>query len=170
VQSPQVRNATPDDAAAIAAVYNQGIEDRVATFETEPRSEAEVARIISERGDGHPTVVAVRDGEVIGFAWVAPYSERPCYAGVGEFSVYVGRAHRGSGAGRLLVDALAEACAAQGFWKLVSRIFPENAASRALCRAAGFREVGVHERHARLDGRWRDVIVVERLLTTVAGS
>jgi phosphinothricin acetyltransferase len=115
-------------------------------------------------------VVALREDEVIGFAWVAPYSDRPCYAGIGEFSVYVARAHRGSGAGRVLVEALAQACAACGFWKLLSKIFPENAASRALCRATGFREVGIHQRHARLDGRWRDVIVVERLLTTVAAG
>jgi L-amino acid N-acyltransferase YncA len=169
VQSPQVRGAARADAAAIAAIYTQGIEDRVATFETEPRGEAQIARLLSDRDGTHPTVVAVRSDEVIGFAWVAPYSDRPCYAGIGEFSVYVARAHRGSGAGRLLVEALAQACTAHGFWKLVSKIFPENAASRALCRATGFREVGLHQRHAQLDGRWRDVIVVERLLTTAAG-
>lgn len=165
MQIPQVRRATAADSAAIAAIYNQGIADRVATFETEPRSEAQVRRLLEERGATHPTTVALRDGEVIGFAWVSPYSDRPCYAGVGEFSVYVARAQRGSGAGRVLVHALADACAENGFWKLVSKIFPENHASRALCRAAGFREVGVHHRHARLDGQWRDVIVVERLLT-----
>jgi L-amino acid N-acyltransferase YncA len=160
----EVRAATPDDARAIAHVYNQGIEDRVATFETEPRTAGQVEQTLRRRIRTHPALVAERDGTVIGFAWVAPYSERPCYMGVGEFSVYISREARGQGVGRALVDALADACRTEQFWKLVSRIFPENAASRALCRACGFREVGKHIRHAQLDGEWRDVIVVERLL------
>jgi phosphinothricin acetyltransferase len=160
----QVRAATPDDARAIAHVYNQGIEDRVATFETEPRTAAQVEQTLRRRLRTHPALVAERDGAVIGFAWVAPYSDRPCYVGVGEFSVYIAREARGQGIGRDLVEALADACWQQQFWKLVSRIFPENAASRGLCRACGFREIGTHVRHAQLDGEWRDVIVVERLL------
>jgi phosphinothricin acetyltransferase len=160
----QVRAATPDDARAIAHVYNQGIEDRVATFETEPRTAAQVEQTLRRRLRTHPALVAERDGAVIGFAWVAPYSDRPCYVGVGEFSVYIAREARGQGIGRELVDALGEACRQQQFWKLVSRIFPENAASRGLCRVCGFREIGTHVRHAQLDGEWRDVIVVERLL------
>jgi phosphinothricin acetyltransferase len=159
-----VRAATGPDAAAIARIYTEGIEDRVATFETEPRSEQDVARVLASHHGTHPAVVAVQDGAVVGFAWIAPYSDRPCYAGVGEFSVYVAREQRGSGIGAALITALATACEARGFWKLVSRIFPENEASRRLCRATGFREVGLHQRHARLDGAWRDVIVVERLL------
>jgi L-amino acid N-acyltransferase YncA len=160
----QVRPATPADAAAITRIYNQGIEDRGATFETRLRSSDEVAALLEARADAYPAVVASRDDEVIGFAWVSPYSDRECYRGIGEYTVYVARDARGTGAGRVLVDALADACRARGFWKILSKIFPENAASRALCRAAGFREVGVHRRHAQLDGAWRDVIVVERLL------
>jgi len=163
-QPTAVRRAAVDDAAAIARIYNQGIEDRVATFETEPRSAAQIAAVLREREQTHPAVVAVRDGAVVGFAWTATYRARPCYAGVGEFGVYVARESRGSGAGLALLDGLAVACRAQGFWKLVSRIFPENTASRSLCRAAGFREVGVYHRHGRLDGEWRDVVIVERLI------
>lgn len=163
-----LRSATPADAVAVAHIYNQGIADRVATFETEPRSVAQVADILRERADTHPTVVALRDDDntphIVGFAWSAPYSSRPCYAGVAEFSVYVAREERGTGVGRQLLDALADACRDKRMWKLVSRVFPENAASRALCAATGFREVGVHHSHARLDGRWRDVVVVEKLL------
>jgi L-amino acid N-acyltransferase YncA len=159
-----VRAATVDDAAAIARIYNQGIADRVATFETEPRSAEQVAAILRGHAGTHPAVVALRGGEVIGFAWTSTYRPRPCYAGVGEFSVYVARESRGSGAGRALLDGLANACRDKGFWKLVSRVFPENTASRALCVAAGFREVGVYERHGQLDGAWRDVVIVERLL------
>jgi L-amino acid N-acyltransferase YncA len=159
-----VRAATTGDAAAIARIYNEGIEDRVATFETEPRTAAQIAETVSERAATHPTVVAVRAGEVIGFAWTSTYRPRACYDGVAEFSVYVGRDAQGTGAGRMLLDGLANACRNKGFWMLVSRVFPENTASRALCAAAGFREVGVYRRHGRLDGAWRDVVIVERLL------
>lgn len=158
------RLATPADAPAIARIHNEGIEDRVATFETAPREVDAVAVGLEGRGDAHPTVVVVRDGEVVAWAGVSSYRSRPCYDGVAEFSVYVARAHRGAGLGRVALEALVEACEARGFWKLLSRVFPENAASRALCRAVGFREVGTYRRHARLDGVWRDCVIVERLL------
>jgi phosphinothricin acetyltransferase len=162
------RPARPGDAPAIARIYNQGIEDRVATFETEPRSPAEVRSVLEARSATYPAVVIVRDGGVIAFAWTAPYSERPCYRGIGEFSVYVEREARGAGAGRRALAALSGECERMGFWKLTSRVFPDNAASLRLCAAAGFREVGVHRRHGRLDGVWRDVVVVERLLGEAA--
>ena len=92
------------------------------------------------------------------------YRARECYAGVAECSVYVAGTFRGRGAGALVLQAVIDAAAAAGFWKLVSRIFVENAASRALVQRCGFREVGVYRRHARLDGVWRDVVIVERLL------
>jgi phosphinothricin acetyltransferase len=160
-----VRAATPGDAAAVARIYNQGIADRIATFETEPRSAEHVADLLRERAGSHPAVVAVAaTGEVVGFAWTAPYGARPCYAGVGEFSVYVARERRGMGVGLQLLDGLAGACRARGFWKLVSRVFPENTASLRLCARAGYREVGTYRRHARLDGAWRDTVIVEKLL------
>ena len=158
-----VRAAVHGDAVAIARIYNQGIEDRVATFETDLRTPAQVEALLRGRLHSHPAVVAVTD-RVVGFAWTSAYSDRPCYAGVGEFSVYVAREARGLGVGRALMEGLIEAARERGFWKLVSRVFPENAASRALCSAAGFREVGVYRRHGRLDGVWRDVVSVERLL------
>ncbi len=158
------RLATTADAAAIARIYNQGIEERIATFETEPRSTEQIEQVLAERGDRYPTVVAERDGQVVAWAGASTYRSRPCYAGIGEFSVYVDRAARGTGAGRAALEALFRAAEERGFWKLVSRIFPENVASLALCRATGFREVGVYRRHARLDGAWRDVVIVERLL------
>src|SRR5258708_29865733 len=157
------RTARPDDAAPIARIYSEGIADRVATFETEPRSPADVRALLEARLATHPAVVVERDGEVGGFAWVGPYSDRPCYAGIGEFSVYIAREARGAGAGRVALGALIEACERRGFWKLTSRVFPDNAASRRLCAAHGFREVGLHRRHARLDGEWRGVGVGERL-------
>jgi L-amino acid N-acyltransferase YncA len=161
------RAATPDDVVAIAAIYNQGIAERVATFETEPRTLADILLWF----DGvHPVVVVTdvaEDGpgeRVVAFAATSPYRPRACYAGIAEYSVYVDRDARGRGAGGLALEALFMAATDAGYWKLVSRIFVENAASRALMRRVGFREVGVYERHAQLDGVWRDVVIVEKLL------
>lgn len=158
------RLATVDDAAAIAGIYNQGMAERIATFETDPRSPADIARQLSDKGDRFPTVVVERDGRVVAWATAGAYRSRPAYAGVAEHSVYVDRDARGAGAGRVALDALSEAYRARGFWKLVSRIFPENLASLALHERAGFRVVGVYRRHGRLDGAWRDCVIVEKLL------
>jgi phosphinothricin acetyltransferase len=158
------RPARLDDAAPIARIYNEGIDDRVATFETEHRSPSQVRELLEGRLGSQPAVVVERDGEVVAFSWSAPYSDRPCYRGVGEFSVYVARETRGAGAGTMALRALLAECERGGLWKLVSKVFTDNAVSLRLCAAAGFTEVGVHRRHARLDGAWRDVVVVERLL------
>jgi L-amino acid N-acyltransferase YncA len=156
-----VRVATLDDAEAIATIYNQGIEDRVATFETRPRTPEEIERWF----DGvHPIVVLEQDQEVVAFASTSHYRDRACYAGIAECSVYVRRDWRGHGTGRLTLEALLQQVEQAGFWKLVSRVFIENAASRRLLRSLSFREVGVYEKHAQLDGVWRDVVIVERLL------
>lgn len=157
----RARRAEPRDTAAIARVYNQGIEDRSATFEVRRRSSDDVAAWL----DGiHPVIVVEQDGEVIAFAATSSYSPRECYAGIAEVSVYVDRACRGRGAGRLALAALIAAAEEAGFWKLLSRVFTANEGSRALVRSLGFREVGVYQKHARLDGRWTDVVIVERLL------
>ena len=162
------RLATTADAAAIARIYNEGIADRVATFETEPRSAADIERALRERAGRYPTVVVERDGVVVAWAAAALYRPRECYAGIGEFSVYVGREARGRGLGRAAMAALIAESEKRGLWKLVSRIFPENAASLALCRSLGFREVGTYRRHGRLDGEWKDVVIVELLLGDAA--
>ena len=158
----RARTATPQDAAAIARIYNQGIAERVATFETRPRTEDEVRAWFAD--SRHPVVVVEAESEIIAFASTSTYRPRECYAGIAEFSVYVAREARGRGAGRLAMEALIEAAAQAGFWKLLSRIFVENTPSRALMLSLGFREVGVYEKHARLDGVWRDVVIVELLI------
>ena len=158
------RTATAADAEAIARIYNQGIEDRIATFETEARTPADIARQLADKADRFPTVVVERDGRIVAWAGAGPYRSRPAYAGVAEHSVYVDRAARGTGAGRLALDALAEAYRGRGFWKLCSRIFPENTASIALHARAGFRVVGVYRRHGKLGDEWRDCVIVEKLL------
>jgi len=162
----RARAAVVADAPAIARIYNQGIEDRVATFETRPRADAD---IVAWFDTAFPIVVVEDLYDVIAFASTSLYRPRDCYAGIAEFSVYVRRDARGRGAGQRAMDALLHAAEQAGYWKLVSRIFVENVASRRLMRSLGFREVGIYEKHARLDGVWRDVVIVEKLLEKNAG-
>jgi L-amino acid N-acyltransferase YncA len=156
------RRATSHDAGAMAMIYNDGIVDGIATFETRLRTADDVKPWL----DGRFPVVVVENnmGAVIAFASTSEYRPRECYAGIAEFSVYAARRARGLGAGRLALQTLMDEAKKAGFWKLVSRVFPENAASRALLRELGFREVGIYERHGQLHGTWRDVVIVERLL------
>jgi L-amino acid N-acyltransferase YncA len=161
-----IRLAAEADAEAVAAIYNEGIADRIATFETRPRETREIAGWFS---DGLPFLVATADdGSILGFARVSPYSDRCVYAGVGEHAVYVARAARGRRVGRRLLEALAAACEQAGIYKLTSRLFTDNAASRAAHLAAGFAEVGIQRRHGKLDGEWKDCVLVERLLGEAA--
>lgn len=156
------RPARREDGPAITEIYNQGIEDRIATFETEPRDVADIEPWFDH---AHAFVsVTEPSGEVVGYAVAHPYSDRCCYQGIGEFSVYVRRSHRGRGVGRLAMAALIDASRAGGLWKLMSRIFPENRASLSLMARMGFKEIGVHEKHGKLEGVWKDCVIVEMLL------
>ena len=160
-----IRPARPEDAPAIAAIYNEGIASGEATFETRPRSAQEVEAWVAEDG---PLLVAADGDAVLGWARVTPYSDRCVYQGVGEYGVYVAASARGGGVGRALLAALCVEAEARGLHKLVGRMFAVNAASRALARTAGFREIGVERRHGRIDGQWRDTVPVERLLGAAA--
>jgi L-amino acid N-acyltransferase YncA len=161
-QLPTIRRAEPPDAGRIAAIYNEGIRGRQATFETRERTEAEILKWFED--PRCPILVAESGGRVVGWVAASGYRPRECYAGIAEFSVYVEGSARGQGVADALMRTFLPALAAAGFWKVLSRIFPENAASLALCARHGFRQVGVYRRHARLDGVWRDVVIVERLL------
>jgi L-amino acid N-acyltransferase YncA len=157
-----IRAATAADAPEICAIYNHGIAERQATFETRPREPAEIPAWFA---NGLPFIVeADEDDRVVGWARVNPYSDRCVYDGVGEHAVYVHPDARGHGIGRRLLEALSVAAEEAGFYKLTSRVFTTNAASLAAHRAAGFFEVGVQPRHGRLDGEWKDCVLVERLL------
>jgi phosphinothricin acetyltransferase len=155
------RAATQEDGAAIAAIYNVGIAERVATFETRPRTPEDICAWLGGR---HPVMVVEDAGHVVAFASSSAYSPRECYAGVADFSIYVAPEARGRGAGRLAIQALLDAAEAAGFHKLTSRVFATNTRSRAMLASLGFREVGLHEKHASLDGVWRDIVIVEKLL------
>lgn len=161
-----VRHATAADAEAICAIYNDGIRGRGATFETRERTVDEVRLWFDDAR--FPVLVALDGAVVVGWAAASSYRSRACYAGIAEYSIYVASTHHGRGVGRALMPAFLIALEQAGFTKVLSRLFPENAASRALCARFGFREVGVYRRHAQLDGVWRDVVIVERLLGVAA--
>lgn len=168
-----LRPATPGDAAAVAAIYNQGIAGRGATYETVPRTEGDILGWFTSptmclpdgRPVHHPFLVAENhDARIMGWIRASTYRARACYAGIGDFSVYVDEQARGQRVGDTLMAAFLPACEEAGLWKVLSRIFPENTASLALCARHGFRVVGTYEAHAQLDGVWRDVVIVERRL------
>ncbi len=157
----ETRLAISADAEAIAYIYNQGIADRTATFETRPRTVDDIRGWFKA---AYPIVVVVEEGKVIAFASTSLYRTRECYSGIAEFSVYVARDERRRGAGRIAMQALLQEAQRCGFWKLLSRIFVENTASRTLMRDLGFREVGVYHKHGKLAGHWRDVVIVEYVI------
>jgi L-amino acid N-acyltransferase YncA len=153
----RVRPLRPEDWPAVAAIFVEGIATGRATFDTQaPTWEAWDETHLPEH-----RFVADLDGEVAGWTAVVPYSRRPVYRGVGEESVYVASRARGRGVGRALLEGLIESARAGGLWTLQAGIFPDNVASLELHRRLGFREVGVRERIGRLDGVWRDVVLLE---------
>ncbi len=161
----EIRDATIEDAPAIARIYNQGIEDRVATLETEPRSPAERAEWLAARQPRHPVLTAVDgDGAVLGWASLNSFNPRPAYDHVADFSVYVAREQRGRGIGDALLGALVERARRLGYHKMVLAAFPINAPGMRLYERHGFSLVGVYHEQGMLDGRWVDVIVMEKVL------
>ena len=156
--SVDLRSLTPDDWTAVADIYWDGMRDGLATFETEvPSWDAwDTAHLPDHR------LVAEWLGEVVGWAALSPASQRRCYAGVAENTVYVAREMRGRGVGRALLGELIADADAAGIWTIQTSIFPENRASLALHERCGFRVVGTRERIARRDGVWRDTVLLER--------
>jgi len=160
-RSHTIRRARPGDAARIAEIFNQGVADRVATLETTPATPEEAEGWIA----GDIVVVADRADTPVAWAKASPYADRHhYYDGVREATLYVERGLRQTGIGRDLLAALADAAAEEGAHKLVGKIFTSNEPSIALVEGLGWREVGTHLRHGILDGEWKDVLVVEKLL------
>jgi phosphinothricin acetyltransferase len=160
-----VRDATLQDAEAIARIYNQGIEDRLATLETHLRTREERRDWLAARSPRHPVLVAMSDsGGVLGWASLNQFNPRPAYDYVADFSVYVAREARGSGVGSQLLRALEERAREIGYHKLVLAAFPNNADGMRLYQRRGFQTVGVYHEQGRLDGHWIDVILMEKIL------
>jgi phosphinothricin acetyltransferase len=159
-----IRDATRDDAPAIAAIYNRGIADRLATLETEERAPEERLAWLEARGPRHPVIVAKSDGRFVGFGSLNAFNPRAAYNHVADFSLYVERSWRNKGVGRRLLEALTVRARQLGYHKMVLSAFPFNPAGLALYRKSGFRVVGVYKEQGFLDGRWVDTIVMEKLL------
>src|SRR5262245_49517999 len=161
----QIRPARADDAGDICRIYNQGIEDRVATLETELRTPEERRQWLAARGLRHPVVVAESpDGAIVGWASLNVFNAREAYRFVADLSIYIDRSARGKGIGHVLLDRIVELGRQHGFHKIVLSAFPTNTPGMALYTRLGFRTVGVYKEQGQLDGRWVDTIIMERLL------
>jgi L-amino acid N-acyltransferase YncA len=154
----EIRPMEQTDWPAVKAIYEQGIATKLATFETAAPDWVDWDGAYL---DGH-RLVAELDGEVVGWAALLPTSRRDCYAGVVENSVYVAEGSRGRGIGRALLERLLAGAERAGFWTVQASVFADNAASIGFHERCGFRIVGTRERIARLDGVWRDTVLLER--------
>jgi L-amino acid N-acyltransferase YncA len=160
----RVRAAGIADAAAICRIYNEGIQDRVATLETEERTQEERVKWLQARGPRHPVLVAEADGGVVGWASLNVFNARRAYEHVADLSLYVEREWRGQGVGRRLLEALVARASELGYHKIVLAAFPWNQAGMRAYTRAGFREVGIYREQGRLDGRWVDTVVMEKII------
>jgi len=159
-----LRPATAADAEAICRVYNQGIEDRIATLETELRTPEERRQWLAARGPRHPVYVAEAEEMIVGWSSLNVYNPRPAYQYVADFSVYIERGWRGKGVGRRLLEHLIEQARALGYHKMMLSAFPFNASGVALYERMGFTRAGVFHEMGQLDGRWVDTLIMEKLL------
>lgn len=161
----RIREATPADAAAIARIYNQGIEDRVATLETELRSPEERAEWLASHGTRYPVLVAVDSADtVLGWGSLNVFNPRKAYEHVVDFSLYVAREHRGRGIGDAMLGELELRARALGYHKMVLAALPTNIPGKRLYERHGFDLVGIYREQGMLDGRWVDVMLMEKIL------
>jgi L-amino acid N-acyltransferase YncA len=167
MSTPTIRHATEADCPAICAIYNEGIEDRVATLETDLRTPEERREWLRARTSRQPVLIAERGGAIHGWGSLNRFNPRACYDQVADISVYVARAMRGTGLGRALLAALESEARRLAYHKLALAMFPHNPAGFALYLKAGFREVGIYREQGLLDGRWVDVRIMEKLLPPI---
>ena len=159
-----IRPARVDDAKEIARIYNQGVQDRAATFENAYVTPEERYLWLIARPDRFPVLVAEVKHTLMGWASLTPYSPRHCYDGIAELSIFIERSLRGHGVAHDLMRAMQQAAREKGFYKLIGRVIADNAPARKLCQETGWREVGLHEKHGRLVGEWHDLVLVEFLI------
>jgi L-amino acid N-acyltransferase YncA len=160
----QVRRAELRDAQEIARIYLQATQDHLATFENFLVSPLERERWVGEHSDKFPLLVAELNGRILGWASLSPYHVRPHMDGIAELLIYIDRDYRRHGVGREVMRAIQSTARSCGHFKLIGRFLAHNDAGRKLCRLTGWREVGVHQKHTRLEGEWYDVVVVEYLI------
>lgn len=160
-----LRNASDDDLGAIREIYNEGVADRIATLDTDPKSEEDIAHWWSEHDDTYVVLAAVeRDGTLVGWASLNRFSHRCAHSKIADLSVYIARTHRGRGIGALLLAELGERAGKAGFHKITLHALNANERGKRLYMKCGFTEVGVFKEHGMLDGRYVDVVAMEKLL------
>jgi L-amino acid N-acyltransferase YncA len=160
----RIRSAEKRDATEIAQIYHQATQDGLATFENFLATPDERERWLEEHRGKFPLLVAEWAGRILGWASLSPYQIRPHIEGVVEMLIYIDRDFRRHGVGRELMRALQAAARDSGHRKIIGRFVAHNDAGRTLCRQTGWREVGIHQKHTHLDGRWQDVVIVEYLI------
>jgi L-amino acid N-acyltransferase YncA len=161
VDDISIRRATVADAGAIAAIYNHYVLNSTATFDTQPKTDEDREWWLSDRDPRHPVIVAERDGEVVGWAALGPYRERPAWVHTSEVAVYVADSQRGSGVGSRLLQALVDEGRGLGLHALVSQVVAGNDASIRMAERLGFERAGVLREVGRKFGTWLDVVILE---------
>lgn len=159
-----IRPVRVEDAKEIARIYNQGVQDRAATFENAYVTPEERYMWIVSRPDKYPVLVAEVKHTMMGWASLTPYSPRACYSGIAELSIYIERSLRGHGVAQQLMKAMQDAARDKGFYKLMGRLMADNEPARKLCQLMGWKEVGVHEKHGKLGDEWHDLLLVEFMI------
>jgi L-amino acid N-acyltransferase YncA len=160
----KIRPARVGDAKEIARIYNQGVQDRAATFENAYVTPEERYLWLAARPDKYPVLVAEVKHTLMGWTSLTPYSPRHCYDGIAELSIYIERSLRGHGVALELMKAMQNTASEKGFHKLIGRIMADNQPARKLCQATGWREVGIHDKHGKLASEWHDLVLVEFLI------
>jgi L-amino acid N-acyltransferase YncA len=160
----RIRPARVEDAKEIARIYNQGVQDRAATFDDAYVTPEERYLWLVARPDRYPVLIGEVKHTMMGWASLAPYSPRHCYDGIAELSIYIERSLRGHGVAQQLMKAMQDAAREKGFYKLIGRVIADNQPARKLCQLMGWREVGTHERHGKLGSEWHDLALVELLI------
>lgn len=160
-----VRIANQSDILFITKLYNEGIEDRIATLETELKTEEYMLDWLNSRSEKYKVLLIEDENNTVhGWASLNVFNSRCCYSGVADISIYISRTMRGKGLGKLLLKSLIQTAKNEGFHKLVLSTFKTNEAGKRLYKSLGFREVGIYEKHGILDGKWIDITIMELIL------
>jgi L-amino acid N-acyltransferase YncA len=164
VVEPVIRLATEKDIDSIQMIYNQGIEDRIATLETETKDYSFMKDWFDKHNGRYQVIVAEEGNKILGWASLNPYNNRAAYLGVADLSLYISRESRGKGIGGKLLEAIQIIAKENDFHKIVLFTFPFNQLGQGLYRNKGYREVGVFKNQGILDGQYVDVMAMEKLL------